>query len=290
MRPRGAAALLAALVAAGAPAAPPPGKAPSTGRDTHLPIDSELLGAWWRARSEDVPTEAVHYAESGRYLRVQEGRVVEQGLWTTWVRGGLRWLRRCPAGPGGVVSPSACDYFGRYLVRGQTAVEEVVCPDAWQGSLTAGVDFEAAAARCPTMTHRFADVADVAALWNRVQSVVAAAPPVAVGPSGFPETGAPAPPPGKVSEVLVGTWVGTVGAGPEKVTLTFRARADGGFSYTLEAGGQEETSEGKWQVDNDHLILVHPDGEVEHISFTLEGTTLRWADEDLGVLSLDRKG
>lgn len=271
---------------------------------TQLPIDPDLLGAWWRPPGGQQPAEAIHYTPTGHYLRVTEDGQVEKGLWVALVRKRLRWLRRCPGSGGSSVSPGDCSYFGRYLLRRADPsqaelptemVEEEVCPEALDRALTGKADFEQARQGCAAVTVRFQDEADEAALLAKAQEAAALAPPPPPAPP--PVSAAPVLPPepavpdtvtGGTPEDMVGIWVGHLGAGPERVTLIFHAAEGGRFTYTLEAGGQEETSEGEWSVDNKLLVLHHPDGEVERIPFSIEGNSLRWSDEDLGSLVLER--
>lgn len=298
------------LLPAGLRAGAPPKTEVKKGSITQLPIDASLLGAWWRPRHGRLPAEAVHYTATGHFVRVTERGEVERGIWVSLVRKKLRWLRRCPAEAGASVSPGDCSYFGRYLLAegsGEAAsqmVEEEVCPEAVEDALKKGGDFAVARSGCSSLTLRFQDEADESALLAKAQEAGAQAggeapdpvtpPPRASAPPKDPRPAAPAghpkvaPATGGSAEDMVGIWVGHLGAGPEKVTLTFHAAEGGRFTYTLEAGGQEETSQGDWEVDNSLLILRHPDGEVEKIPFSVEGDTLRWSDEDLGSLLLSR--
>jgi hypothetical protein len=273
------------------------------GTATQLPIDPELVGAWWRDHAPSAPAEAVHYDADGRYVLVRQDGAPEHGLWTTLVRGELRWLRRCPAQQGGV-SPEHCSYFGRYMVgHGEPvgepdgdgdpasevineALEEVACPDAWEGSLTGDLAYAVARDSCEARTHRFGESADTDGLREALQENASAPPRKMLKvPEGVPDAFAEGGGGGDVR----GVWVGTVGSGPEQVRLVFSAMDDSTFYYTLEAGGQEETSTGTWDADGAQLILKHPTGEVERISFAVKGEYLQWKDEDIGTLTLKRQ-
>lgn len=292
MRRRFAGALLLVGAGVGLAAGGPPGGA-AVGTATKLPIDGGLVGAWWRDHAPGAIAEAVHYDADGRYVLVRQDGPTEHGLWTTLVRGQLRWLRRCPARQGGV-SPDDCSYFGRYLLgHGEPGdgppdelVEEVACPGSWEGALRGEVAYDQARERCQARTYRFADGADAAGLRAALLENASAAPtplqkPKAPVPDAFAGGGG-----GDVR----GVWVGTVGSGPEQVRLVFSAMEDTTFYYTLEAGGQEETSSGTYDVDGAELILKHPDGEIEHIPFAVQGDVLQWKDEDIGTLTLQRQG
>jgi len=89
---------------------------------------------------------------------------------------------------------------------------------------------------------------------------------------------------------LQGTWVGAVGTGPGKITLTFYAREDGSFEYVLEAAGQSDSAGGTWTRGDGTLVLTHEDEEVETIPFRLDGETLFWTDDEIGELRLERSG
>jgi hypothetical protein len=174
-------------------------------------------------------------------------------------------------------------------------IEEDVCPDSFSVRLRDRGDYAVARPHCSTLTLRFGGESDVTALQEKLAEMVGTDPPPPVAsssgrkskPESFQASSGRSPGEG---QELVGVWVGHLGAGPEKVTLTFSAQEGGRFQYTLQAGGQEETSDGDWAVDNSSLILKHPDGEIENIPFSVEGNVLRWSDEDLGALELIRDG
>lgn len=298
--------LAAALLAGSAAASGLAADGAAVGSATQLPIDRDLVGAWWRDHAPKAPAEAVYYDDLGQYVLVRQDGAVERGLWTTLVRGELRWLRRCPARQGGV-SPADCSYFGRYMVgQGEPepdtggpeggsadldsgepdeALEEVACANAWEGTLTGSLSYEVARQACAVRTYRFGDSADPDALRDTLLENATRRPALTQEAVGAPDAFA-----GGGGGDVRGVWVGTVGTGPEQVRLVFSAMDDTTFYYTLEAGGQEETSSGHWDVDGAQLILKHPTGEVEHIPFAVKGDVLQWRDEDIGTLTLKRQG
>ncbi len=249
--------------------------------EASLPVDQELFGAWGRDRAPGLPAEAVHYDKTGRYLRVSEGGQVEHGIWVALVRGDLRWLRRCPI-LGGAISPKDCAYFGRYRIDKNVMLEELACPDAWEGSLTRNLPFGKASERCASPSRRFADTANRGPLEQELQGIqsrstkIVSVEPAAKGTQAGTGT-------------VSGVWLGKLGHGPEQVQLVFSAMSEGAFYYSLEAAGQKETSSGTWDTDGNILILKHPDGEVEKIPYAIRDDILEWSDSEVGTLELRRQ-
>lgn len=260
------------------------------GTESKLPVDDELFGAWIRTRTPQKPAQAVHYQKTGLYNLVDETGIQEQGLWVTFVRGNLRWIRRCPLGGSVDVSPKDCKYFGRYQVQGDTSLDEDVCLSSWGEGLRSARDFEASAKLCKTPSRRIEAGADFDSLEAALETEIEELPEFV--PEVSPELAkAAAEVDGEdQADSVLGTWVGAIGSGPEKVGLTFEAKKNGTFVYTLEAAGQKESSSGTWKAVGESLILSHPDGEIERIPFAVvedaKGRTLNWEDEDLGTLAL----
>lgn len=280
--------LVASLLLAGAAAG-----GDLRGTETGLPIDEDLVGCWLRERAGGVRAEAACYRRTGRYVRITRQEGLEEGVWVTFTRGRLRWLRRCAAEGSRPVSPDDCLYFGRYLQGSDELIEEEACPDAWVGMLTSEPSFDLVRKSCQAVGTRLDDDVPDGELQGVFAELVEGAG------QDEPATASDLRPkePSGGEGSMSGTWVGTVGAGPGRVTLTFYARQDGSFEYVLEAAGQSDSAGGKWGVDEENrkddegtFLLHHEDGEVEKIPFRLEGDKLFWTDEDLGELELTRDG